>query len=75
MYYVVLPVLPVSSLHIYPLLCHGEFMAGAASQAKDADSSRAPGLTSGLRGPWMSNVVLYCWCHSDSALVLLYFYM
>ena len=25
------------------------------------------------RGPWMSTVVLYCWCHSDSALVLLYF--
>ena len=26
------------------------FMAGAASQAGDADSSRAPGLTSGLQG-------------------------
>ena len=25
------------------------------------------------RSPWMSTVVLYCWCHSDSALVLLYF--
>ena len=25
------------------------FMAGAASQAGDADSSRAPGLTSGLQ--------------------------
>ena len=25
------------------------------------------------RGPWMFSVVLYCWCHSDSALVLLYF--
>ena len=25
-------------------------MAGAASQARDADSSRAPGLTSGLQG-------------------------
>ena len=27
----------------------------------------------GPRGPWMSTVVLYCWCHSDSASVLLYF--
>ena len=25
------------------------------------------------RGPWMYTVVLYCWCHSDSASVLLYF--
>ena len=25
------------------------------------------------RGPWMSTVVLYFWCHSDSASVLLYF--
>ena len=25
------------------------------------------------RGPWMSTVVLYCWCHSDSASVLMYF--
>ena len=25
------------------------------------------------RGPWMSTVVFYCWCHSDSASVLLYF--
>ena len=24
------------------------------------------------RGPWMSTVVLYCWCHSDSASVNLY---
>ena len=22
------------------------------------------------RGPWMSTVVLYCWCHSDSASVI-----
>ena len=48
-------------------------MAGAASQAGDTDSSRAPGLTSGLQGPLMSTVVLYCWCHSDSASVFLYF--
>ena len=25
------------------------------------------------RGPWMSYVVLYCWCHSDSSSFLLYF--
>ena len=25
------------------------------------------------RGPWISIVVLYCWCHSNSASVLLYF--
>ena len=25
------------------------------------------------RSPWMSTVVLYGWCHSDSASVLLYF--
>ena len=25
------------------------------------------------RGPWMSTVVLYCWCHSDGASVILYF--
>ena len=25
------------------------------------------------RGPGMSTLVLYCWCHSDSASVLLYF--
>ena len=24
------------------------------------------------RGPWMCTVVLYCWCHSDSASVILY---
>ena len=25
------------------------------------------------RGPWMSTLVLYCWCHSYNASVLLYF--
>ena len=41
---------PVSSLHTYTFVVSRAFMAGAASQAGDADSSRAPGLTSGLQG-------------------------
>ena len=41
---------PVSSLHIYTFVVSRAFMAGASSQAGDADSSRAPGLTSGLQG-------------------------
>ena len=41
---------PVSSLHIYTFVVSRAFMAGAASQAGDADSSRAPGLTSALQG-------------------------
>ena len=41
---------PVSSPHIYTFVVSRAFMAGAASQAGDADSSRAPGLTSGLQG-------------------------
>ena len=41
---------PVSSLHIYTWVVSRAFMAGAASQAGDADSSRAPGLASGLQG-------------------------
>ena len=40
----------VSSLNIYTFVVLRAFMAGAASQAGDADSSRAPGLTSGLQG-------------------------
>ena len=59
---------PASSLYIYTFVVSRAFMAGAASQTGDADSSRAPGRTS---GSWMSTVVLYCWCHSDSASVLL----
>ena len=62
-----------SSFHIYTFVVSRSFMAGAASQAGDADSSRAPGLTSYYRGPWMSTVVLYCWRHRDSASDLLYF--
>ena len=41
---------PVSSLHIYTFVVSRAFMAGAATQAGDADSSRAPGLASGLQG-------------------------
>ena len=41
---------PVSSLHIYFFVESRAFMAGVASQAGDADSSRTPGLTSGLQG-------------------------
>ena len=41
---------PVSSLHIYTFVVSRAFMAGEASQAGDADSSRASGLTSGLQG-------------------------
>ena len=41
---------PVSSLHIYNIAVSRAFMAGAASQAGDADSSRAPGLASGFQG-------------------------
>ena len=41
---------PVPSLHIYTFVVSRAFAAGAASQAGDADSSRAPGLTSGFQG-------------------------
>ena len=43
---------PVSSLYSVYALCFVSraLMAGAASQAGDADSSRAAGLTSGLKG-------------------------
>ena len=40
----------MSSLHINTFVVSRAFMAGAASQAGDADSSRAPDLTSGLQG-------------------------
>ena len=36
--------------HLNTFFVSGAFMAGAASQAGDADSSRAPGLASGLQG-------------------------
>ena len=37
-------------LSVYTFVVSWAFMAGAASQAGDADSSRAPGLTSGSQG-------------------------
>ena len=37
-------------LIFYTFVVSRAFMAGVASQAGDADSSRAPGLTSGLQG-------------------------
>ena len=39
---------PVSSLHIYTFVVSRVFMAGAASQAGDADSSRSPHPVSSL---------------------------
>ena len=39
-----------ASIYIYTFVVSRAFMAGAASQAGDADSSRAAGLTSGLQG-------------------------
>ena len=41
---------PVSSLHRYTLVVSRAFIAGAASQPGDADSSRLPCLTFGLQG-------------------------
>ena len=41
---------PVSSLQIYTSVVSRASMEGAASQAGDAESSRPPGLTSGLQG-------------------------
>ena len=47
---------PVSNLHIYTFVVSRAFMVGAARQAEDSDSSRAPGLTSGLQG----SVIVHC---------------
>ena len=61
------------NLHIYPLLCRGH--SWRVRLAKQETLTPPGHLVSPLvcRGPWMSTVVLYCWCHSDSASVLLYF--
>ena len=45
-----LSVFSIVELFLYTFVVSRAFMAGAASQAGDADSSRAPGLTSGLQG-------------------------
>ena len=50
---------PVSSLHIYS----NTFVVSQAFKASPLV----------CRGPLMSTLVLYCWCYSDSASVLLYF--
>ena len=66
--------LPVSNRHIYTLLlCRGH--SWRVRLAKQETLTTPGQLVSTLvcRGPWMSTVVLYCWCHSDSASVLLYF--
>ena len=64
---------PLSSFNIYPLLCCGH--SWRMRLAKQETLTPPGHLISPLvcRGPWMSTVVLYCWCHSDSATVLLYF--
>ena len=64
---------PVSSLHIYTFVCRGHSWRVRLDKQK---TLTPPGhMVSHLvcRGPWMSIMVLYCWCHSDSASVLLYF--
>ena len=63
----------MSSLHIYTFVVSRAFMAGAASQAGNADSSRAPGLTSGLQGSVNVHRGALLLASHDSASVLLYF--
>ena len=63
---------PVSNLHIYTFVVS---RASMGVRLAKQETLTPPGhLVSPLvcRGPWMSTVVFYCWCHSDSASVLLY---
>ena len=64
---------PVSSLHIYPLtlLCRGHWVRLAKQEILTSPGHLVSPLV--CRGLWMSTVVLYYWCHSDSASVPLYF--
>ena len=64
---------PVSSRHIYPLLFRGH--SWRVRLAKQETLTTPGHLVSPLvcRVPWMPSVVLYCWCYSDIASVLLYF--
>ena len=61
-----------ASIYTLSLCCGHSWQVRLAKQ----ETLTLPGhLVSPLvcRGPWMSTVMLYCWCHSDSASVLLYF--
>ena len=53
------------SIYMYTFVVLWAFMAGAASQAGNADSSREPGLTSGLQG----SVNVHRWCFIVGATV------
>ena len=64
---------PVSSIHIYTFVGLGHSLRVRLAKQ---ETLTPPGyLVSPLvcRCPWMYTMVLYCWCHSDSASVLLYF--
>ena len=59
---------------LYPIsLCRGHSWRVRLANQETLTTSRH--LVSPLvcRGPWMSTVVLYCWCHCDSVSVILYF--
>ena len=60
----------VSSLHIYTFVGRGH--SWRVRLAKQETLTPPGHLVSPLvrRGPWMSTVVLYCWCHTDSTSVL-----